>query len=270
MPTVHRRENTFIERFLSTYEGRSWCDATVDWMDTRVDGGVEALAIRREDAKSLAIEHTIVEPFLKDKEDFALFSKAFLRIEADTSLAVENLWIRLFVPVGTLHGKRRKADIDAVVEGVNRWLRVNRLRLKHGRSEHVCSLPNNAKITVAVQVVPLKGPGKLHVRRQQVDDNLEEVVRTALARKLPKLVNTVADKRLLLLERQHMNLIPQQILAAIDKLRSEFPSLVNVHEIWILETMNYDTSAYLRFEHWKGDKCAQSLEFLGSEPFLYD
>ncbi len=59
--------------------------------------------------------------------------------------------------------------------------------------------------------------GCLHVRRQQVEDNLDAVIEKALRKKLPKLVNTTADKRILLLERQHMNLYPDRMLDEIKK-----------------------------------------------------
>ena len=76
MPTKSRREDTFIERFLSAYENGSWADAKICWLDKKIDGAVEALATRRSDGKTLAIEHTIIEPFVSDKEDFAFFKKA--------------------------------------------------------------------------------------------------------------------------------------------------------------------------------------------------
>ena len=99
MPTTRSRENTFIDRFLSAYEDYSWANAEVDWLDERIDGAVEALATRS-DGTTLPTEHTIIEPFVREKEDFAFFRDAFLKIERDTSLLVPGRWIRVFITVG--------------------------------------------------------------------------------------------------------------------------------------------------------------------------
>jgi len=45
MPTKFRRENSFIQEFLSAYEDYSWADAEIDWLDEKIDGAVEALEI---------------------------------------------------------------------------------------------------------------------------------------------------------------------------------------------------------------------------------
>jgi hypothetical protein len=105
MPTKLRRENTFIERFPSAYENHSWADAKIDWLDERIDGAVEAIATRQSDGKTLAIEHTIIQPFVGEKEDFAFFEAAFLKIQQDTTLPVPQRWIRVFIPVGILRGR---------------------------------------------------------------------------------------------------------------------------------------------------------------------
>lgn len=96
------RENTFIKQFLSAYEGGSWADADVTKPDAidRTNKAVDQLATRKSDARTLAVEHTIIEPFVGDKGDFAEFEKAFLDIESDKSLAVHGRWLEVFVPVG--------------------------------------------------------------------------------------------------------------------------------------------------------------------------
>ena len=46
MPTKLRRENIFIERFLSAYEDLPWANAAIRWLDEEKDVAVEALATR--------------------------------------------------------------------------------------------------------------------------------------------------------------------------------------------------------------------------------
>lgn len=275
MPTGSRREDTFIRRFLSTYENRSWADAKIQWPDKRKRKGkaVDARATRKSDGRTLAIEHTIIEPFVSDKEDFAFFAATFLGIEEDTSLAVPGRWIQVLVPVGTLRNQPNKAVRDAIVQAVHDWIKSYRLALPEGVSQHPCSvttIPGKPPfdITLHVKVVRLQhGPrretGVLHVRRQQVDISLGKVVEKALLNKLPKLTNTPADKRILLLERQHMNLYPHSILDEIDKRRASFPQLALVSEIWFVETALYETTfggAYLRFELYENGNLIRSFE----------
>lgn len=268
MPTKLRRENVFIERFLSAYEDFSWSKAAIQWLDEEKDGAVEALATRP-DGRTLAVEHTIIEPFSAEKEDFAFFSKAFLDIERDSSLVVPERWIETLVPVGILRGQRKPADRAAMVQGVHDWLRANRLGLPGGFSEHKVPIRvsggRSYEIQIYVRVTPIPGKGSLTVRRQQMEDTLNDVIQRALVRKLPKLVQTKADKHVLILERQHMNLFPSRILQEIEAQRSRFPELASVDEIWILETMFYDREGYLRFERFQNNNLESSLDFRGAD-----
>ena len=176
MPTKPRREDTFIERLLSAYENESWADAEIDWLDKRIDGAVDALATRRSDLKTLAIEHTIIEPFVNEKEDFAFLEAAFLGIEDDKSLLVPGRWIQVFVPVGTLHDQRKQSVRNAIVKAVHSWLKTNRLSLRDGTSEHRCGIAGvpgkpTFNITLNIRVVPMllgsaAERGSLLIRRQ--------------------------------------------------------------------------------------------------------
>jgi hypothetical protein len=266
MPTKCRRENKFVERFLSAYENCSWADAEIDWLDEKIDGAVEALAVRS-DGKTIAIEHTIVEPFLKEKEDFAFFERAFQRIESDGALPVLGRWIRMFIPVGIFRGQRKQSSRDAIVEAIHAWLKTNREFLPEGDSRHslIIAVPGALPLetTLAMKVVPLPGPGKLHIRRQQMENSLGEVIERALKNKLPKLMQTSADKHILFLERQHMNLLTDRMLEEIEERRPKFPDLERVDEIWIIETAAYDRESFLGFERFVGGYLVGSMYFHG-------
>ena len=146
--------------------------------------------------------------------------------------------------------------------------------LAEGNSQQPCPIKatsGNApgEITLTVRVTPLRRgdkaePGALHVRRQQTENNLGEVIDKALKKKLPKLINAPADKRILLLERQHMNLLPESMLAEIENRRASFPELAKVDEIWIIETIVYGTAfggTYVRFELYQSGHLARSYDF---------
>jgi len=276
VPTETTREDPFIKLFLSAYENGSWADADVTKPDAidRTNPAVDQVATRKSDGKILAIEHTIIEPFLQEKADFASFSKAdFPGIEGDSSLPVPGLWISVFVPIGTLEGQPIAAR-NAIVQSIHSWIKLNRLRLAVGTEEHLCptsvapgSVPASVKLTVRVDPLshgPSAPQGILHIRRQQVDNNLGDVIEKALKKKLPKLVNTPANKRILLLERQHMILSPKTMLGEIESRRDSFPSLASVDEIWFLETIFYETpfgGTYLRFELYHNVDIIRSYDF---------
>ena len=188
MLATPRREDSFIGLFVSAYENGSWANARHEQPDKleRTKQAVDWLARRQSDGKTLAIEHTIIEPFVGEKGDFVSFGAALLAIERDTSLPVAGRWIQVFVPVGTLQNQPRKVAQDAIVQSVQRWIKSNRLALLDGTSEHRCvitGIPGKSPfdITLHLKVVLLQGgpaaeSGILHVRRQQVEDNLDEVI----------------------------------------------------------------------------------------------
>ena len=190
------------------------------------------------------------------------------------ALAVPGLWIQVFVPVGTLHLQKPPVR-QAVAKAVHGWLRDNRLGLTPGKgdSQHACLVGGTGirpdfEITLTLKVTALAGAGSLHVPRQQVADTLGDVIERMLTKKLPKLVNTPATRRVLLLERRHMNLVPKQIFDEIEKRRSSFPALNSVDEIWIVETMFYGTDfggEYIRFELFEGDALTASYDFEGEQ-----
>ncbi|MFQ5796726.1 MAG: hypothetical protein ACE5JP_16985 [Candidatus Bipolaricaulia bacterium] len=263
MPTKTRRENRIIEIFLSAYESDSWADAKLDWLDEKEDSAVEVLATRRSDGKTLAMEHTVIEPFVGDKDDFARFAPLFLQIEDDPSLIVPDRILYVYVTVGTL---QKGLKWEAVARSVHDWLRANIRALPEGRSTHACAISGAAKvpfdISLSLRVISSPGAqGKLLIRRQQVGTDLGEIVSNALKKKLPKLVNTTAEKRILLLERQHMNLLPEQILEEIERRRTDFPELAHVQEIWIVETMFYESDGHLRFELYRNGDVIRGIDF---------
>ena len=271
------REDFFIRPFLLAYEDGAWADATHEQPDKIVRNrkAVDWFSRRKSDGKTLAIEHTILEPFLNERADFAFFEAAFLDIERDIFLAVPGRGIQVFVPVGVLQNRPEKAARNAIVRSVHSWIKSNRLVLPDGVSKHHCvitEIPGNSRFTITlnVKVVPLQygsaaETGSLVIRRQLGEDDLGSVIEKALRMKLAKLVNTMADKRILLFERQHMNLLPKRILEEIDKQGASFPDFACIDEIWFVETIGYGTTFFgnnLHFEFYEDGILAKSLHFV--------
>jgi hypothetical protein len=253
MPTKPRREDVFIEAFLSAYEDLSWADSDRDWVDRRIDGGVEMLATRESDGMTLAIEHTVAQPFVGEIEDYrAFFEPSFLKLEADKSLIVPDRWIRVFIPARTLEGHRKPDARSGIIQAVHDWIKNNRLIIADGQRDYPCTVtgvPGTADFEIMLTVNARETPknGALQVRRQQVKNDFSEVIRTVMEKKVTKLVAQPADKHVLILERQHMNLVPKQILDEVRKQAVTFPLMASV-EVWILETIGYQPGGHFLFE----------------------
>jgi hypothetical protein len=73
------------------------------------------------------------------------------------------------------------------------------------------------------------------------------VVRKALTDKLPKLADAEANLRILLLELPIINESPSNVIAILDELAAEFPSLQNVTHFVVANTFVYETEGYLLY-----------------------
>jgi hypothetical protein len=263
MPTEFRREHTLIEHFLSSYEHNSWAHCHCDWLEKKEDGAVEVLATRS-DGKTLAIEHTLIQPFVGDKKDFAYFRSSFLRIEEDKSLIVPERIIYVDIPIGSL---QKGYSWNPVVTAVHEWLKANRLSLPEGQSQHTCPIGaiRNRKasdLNLQVRVVFSPGFAGAFMIRRYGEERLGEVVEGALRKKLPKLVKTDADKHILLFERDQFTLSELSIYDKIEERRAMFSDLAKVHEVWFAETVFYETDKYVRFELYDSGVLVQTLGFL--------
>jgi hypothetical protein len=248
--TQSRREDKFIDIFLSAYENCTWRDAHLRRPERTQDNAVEAVATRTSDGRNLAIEHTIVEPFVGEKGDLAQFSPAFEKLLEDKSFLVPDRITNVFVPVGILDGQKADAR-QALVDGIAAWLKSNIATLPKDWSTPVCSIniPRKPPIDIVlnIEVLPTPDFSSFKIARQQISTDLNKVVEKMLRNKLPKLLKTEADRRILMLEREHMNLLPEQIISEIEKLRTTFPDLQLVDEIWMAETMFYVSQSVIYF-----------------------
>jgi hypothetical protein len=258
-----RYETVLIRLFVSAYENFAWADAKIDYLDEQKDGDIDAL-VTRANRQTMAIEHTLIEPFVGDKRDFAAFKQAFLRIEDDKSLAVPDTGTTVFVPVGILD-RQKLANRDVIVEAIHSWIANNRLGLREGTHGYQCDVPGMSPVTLTVKRtkfrLPRPNPGRLLVRRQQVTNDLDKVIEEALRKKLPKLADTKADRHVLLLERDQFTLDPDLIFTGIERQRPNFPLLEKVDEIWHAETVFYRQGGHVDFELRKGEQVLEVFAF---------
>ena len=270
MPTSSRREDAIIELFVSAYEDCTWKDSHIDWLDRAKDGAVEALVIRP-DGKTLAIEHTLIESFVGEREDLERF-KRFLCIEDDPALCQADRIVYINVPRDAL---LKGTQWDAIVTCVQDWLRANLTQLGEGDGHHDCPIagPGIAKpstMKLHIRIICSKGSVGGPLIRRWGPTNVDATVEKALAAKLPKLAETPADVRILLLERNQWSLSETQIWQEIQRRAADFPLLGKIAEIWFAETVFYDGPTdpnwrgYLGFKQYTGDEARlmASMEFM--------
>lgn len=245
MPSA-KRDEPFIELFLSVYENRSWADGTYFWPEDpenrRLEKSdpVEVIATRSSDGLKLAIEHTIIQPCIDEIGNRHAFAQ-IRQIERDLGLRVPGRRIRVLVPINIFEAKPPAARV-AIVREIHDWIKSARQTLADGRSEHSCRIGDNT-ISLTTQVLTVRDfpDGLLQIQMQEVGNTFSEVVRKALHTKLPKLVKAEVDKRVLILERQHMSLNPDRILNEIEEQRISDPEVArllnNAIEIWILSSL---------------------------------
>jgi hypothetical protein len=258
------REDALIHLFLSAYEDGAWADAAWDPVERHTPGTVEGIATRS-DGSTLAIEHTLIEPFKGDKADFARFERALLKIEQDRSLVIRERSTEVFVPVGTL---RTGDDWSRIAADIHQWLRTSVHTFTEGEFDYPCRVrTSNDTLTlpVRVKVVHTNGAdeGFFLLRRQQMRDDLGDVVERALRTKLPKLVKAPANRRVLMLERDHMQLDPRRIWQEVERLRPVVPDLAQVSAVWIIDTVSFGEPKYVAFRRYEGKLVVETLEFTG-------
>jgi hypothetical protein len=73
MPTKEKRETGLIKLFQSAYENGAWAADLLEIPDEKIDGGVDGFIERASDGCRLAIEHTLIQPHIDDRKDFARF-----------------------------------------------------------------------------------------------------------------------------------------------------------------------------------------------------
>jgi hypothetical protein len=187
---------------LSACENGAWKGASLDWVEEKQDGAVEVIATRA-DGNSLALEHTLIQPFVGEKFDSEVFMKAFGRIEKNPALVLPERKLDVIIPV---HAIPKGYNWDEVGQKLLTWLVANHIDApKEGEAEYTVPVASKKKngpllLRITLRTMSLAGmPGNCLIERQHAPGDIEKVVEKALSTKLPKLVNTAADQRILIL-----------------------------------------------------------------------
>jgi hypothetical protein len=192
----------------------------------------------------MAFEHTLIEPFEGERSDTDRFMRVFSRLEGSVDLMKPTYDVDIIVRVGAIP---TGVDWERTGEAVRRHLASRIPNLSEGRTlELVAEAEFPLEFTLSISPHDLGERDHVWISRSLPKDSLELVVRRALERKLPKLVNEHADRRVLLLEKADIACGITDARAAIDKIADEFPLVKTIDEIWltITHTWNSDETVF--------------------------
>jgi hypothetical protein len=244
-----RRDEQLIDLFLRGYKDRDGYSYRLESrpdQTERAKPAVDCIAVS-ERGKRLAVEHTLVEPFEGQIADNRPFLAVFERLHHSTELTLPNVLINILVPVGAIP---KGVDWDQVGRRVVEWFRNARLEVRSGDSDHkIPGLGFDLPVRIEAMELP-DSPGVLVVGRLRPPDKLfSDMVRKALAAKLPKLVKTLADSRILLMEDASMILGMTSFSHEIDVAREDYPDLGRVDSVWLAHTPVWDSERVVWFLH---------------------
>src|ERR1700682_1262776 len=242
-----KRDQILVEKLLSAYNRHhGTLYSVVRWPEesNRKTEAVEAVAANAL-GQTIAFEHTLIEPFVGEREDTDRFMRVFSRLEGNADLMKPGDDVGVVVGIRSI---LTGVKWEKVAELVHRHLASRIPRITEGNiSEEIpgVGFPLEVKLMISAHDSP--GQDHVWIQRSLPGDSLVTVVRRALARKLPKLVAEPADKRILLLEKAVSVGGHYEIRAAMDELLGEFPQLRIIDEVWLAITPGWESEDVLFF-----------------------
>jgi len=254
--TFERDDIELVKLFLAQYkdsEGNSYRIAERPDVAEHKVKAIDVLAVD-EHGHRLAIEHTMVEAFAGKKADDVPFLIAFEPLRLDKSLPLPNRFIDVQCAALAIP-KDKGIDWKDVGQKVVRWFTEARDKFPlDGQTWHVVpDVGFELKVLVTTMSIPGADGVVVVSRILPVDRPLIDVLRKALANKVPKLVGTPADKHILLLEDEGTAIGFYKVVHGIDSSVEGLPELKKVDEVWVIKTMGWKTSGKVTFYHvWPG------------------
>jgi hypothetical protein len=211
-----------------SYVVESWPD------DDSSKKNIDALC-RDSAGHTLAVEHTLIEPFAGDKADADPFLKTLGSLENHPSLTHKGYMITVSQQVGAVPRGIKWAEVP---QEMLAQLAPVLPALSDGRHGVTVKCPRwSLDLHVSKMRTSANDPGKFFTARIHPGDPGPELIIAALEKKIPKLAAATADKKILLLEKDAAaGTIEAQFELLPDEPRID--SLLNsVDEIWAMNSM---------------------------------
>ena len=130
----------------ANFEVKQWVDDVV-----RDKQAVEAIAVDSSTGISLAVEHTLLQPFEGEKDDTQRFLTVIGDLEKDDSLKVPRYMITLHLNVGAIPKGIKWPDVNKTLD---QWIRDNNIKSPDGDSKGEAD-HDGLKIEIGVSKMPL-------------------------------------------------------------------------------------------------------------------
>lgn len=249
-----RDDIELVKMFLSQYkddDSNSYVLQKRPDIDERKAKAIEAIAIA-ENGRTLAIEHTYIQPFEGQKSDDVPFLTVFEQLRKDPSLRIRNRFIDVLVPAFAIPKRVKWED---VARRVRQWF-VDTAGKFPTEGEGEYSIPDcEFKLNVVVQAFEFpETDGMVSVGRiLPGGEPFDAVLEKALIQKVPKLVATPADKHILLLEDGSVAIGFAKIRKGLDAGIEKIQYLKKIDAVWTIHTMEWKSKGNALFVRvWPG------------------
>ena len=212
---------------------------------------VEAIAAAK-NGRRLAIEHTYIQPFERQKSDDLPFLTAFEQLRTDSSFKVPNRFYDVMAPAFAIPKGVDRRDVancvrDSFVSARNKlpvegqtWCVVPGLTFELKVLVDTMELPGTDGVVAVGRILPSNG-------------SFEKALRTAIRNKVPKLVKAPADQRVLLLEDGGTAIGFTKLTVELDEIAKEFSDLKKIDAVCTVHTMSWKSNGDVLFVYvWPG------------------
>jgi hypothetical protein len=231
----NQRDKDVIEHWLRLYNRLTGASYRVeDWPDSDSSKkNIDALC-RDTSGHTLAIEHTLIEPFVGEKSDAARFMRTLATLEDHPSLVQPGYMFIASQAVGSVPTGINWNDIP---KELLKQLPDTLSRLPEGDGE-VPIRTEKCDLDLHIKKLRLRpsDPGKFLTGRNHPGDPGADLVIRALANKIPKLSASSAEKKVLLLEKDAVAGTIESQFEQIPKDHEVRKLLLDIDEIWSANT----------------------------------
>lgn len=191
----------------------------------------------------LAVEHTLIQPFEREKGDRAMFIQALAALENDPRLVVNGFAINATQTVNSVPGGVQRSNLSALLRSdLERILPI----LPAGRSKiDVAVGKSSIPLTIYKDVVPPGEQSSFSTARIWPGDSGPELVLKALRDKIPKLAVHTDATKILLLEKD-------AIAGTVESQFGQLPATIEVDEllrqidaIWTVNTCHIESESVI-------------------------
>jgi hypothetical protein len=238
MKTIRYTDKAVIGHWLQLFNRKTGSTYTVtDWPDKDSSKkNIDAICCDA-NGNTLAIEHTLIEPFAGENADADRFLKTLGALENHPALLQPGYMFVVSQPVGSIPTGIQWNEVpQELLKQLPRLLPT--VPELSGRSSPVVIQGANWKLDLRIQksCIHSDGPGKFLTCRTFPGDPGYDLILRALKNKTPKLAKHSANKKILLLEKDS---IAGTIESQFEKLpnTSEIQALLSsIDEIWSVNT----------------------------------